>query len=117
MDRILNDGDLMLRPASLADVESALEWYRDPEVVRFSEGTADPYGHDRVERMYSYLKDSGHFFMIEVLSQGAWKPVWGCMPDEALYSHSYRKQGLLVQRIWKAFNHAAHWPGLRSGMG
>lgn len=64
---ILRDGELMLRPATMDDVAVAENWYRDPEVLRFSEGTDEPYSLEKVTQMYRYLLDSGYFFIIEIL--------------------------------------------------
>ena len=51
---VLQDGDLRLRPVVLPDdVATAVAWYRDPEVLRFSEGEGTPpYDAGRVEQMY-----------------------------------------------------------------
>jgi len=73
---ILHDGELRLRPLALPqDVDLALPWYRDPEVLWMSEGTRDPYSRETVAEMFSFLSAKGESYIIEVQSAGAWHPV------------------------------------------
>jgi len=71
------DGDLRLRPLRLpADLEVALPWYADPEVLQFSEGGAeDPYSAATVRQMYDVLASKGEVFIIEVHTPDRWKPI------------------------------------------
>lgn len=62
-----------VRPLDIeADLEHAVEWYRDPEVLHCSEGDADPYDERQVRRMYAHLGDGGDVFVIEVEHEGEW---------------------------------------------
>lgn len=76
MMETLTDGVVRLRPRREGDVETALAWYRDPHVLKMSEGTgATPFDRPRVERMYAILEDIGELYMIEVLDGGRWVTV------------------------------------------
>ena len=70
--RVLQQGDLRLRPGSMDDVPAALPWYSDPEVMRGSEATGEPYNAETVGRMYKYLMENGEFYIIEFLEKGKW---------------------------------------------
>ena len=95
-------GDLVrLRPVDMSyDIDLAVPWYQDPEVIRYSEGKdVKPYDRETVERMYAHLSGKGEFFIIEVLERNVWKPIG----DAALTSDSlpivigdrnYRSRGI-----------------------
>lgn len=74
---MLQDGDLRLRPCDLArDADVALPWYRDPEVLRMSEGPdALAFDRARVVRMYECLASAGELYLIEVRDEGIWRAV------------------------------------------
>ncbi len=65
-----------LRPLHLPeDIETALPWYADPEVLYFSEGPGVPaFDRARIEKMYRWLSERGDVFVIEVLDE-TWRPV------------------------------------------
>lgn len=58
---ILRDNELRLRPIRLPeDLDIALPWYQDREVLYYSEGEGtSPYDINIVERMYDYLSKIG----------------------------------------------------------
>ncbi|PSR23493.1 MAG: hypothetical protein C7B45_02850 [Sulfobacillus acidophilus] len=70
-----------LRPLNVAeDVNLALSWYADPEVLYFSEGAnAGRFDAARVERMYRWLLHKGRVFIVEVFDEG-----WRAVGDVAL---------------------------------
>jgi len=47
-------------------VRLAGPWYADPEVLRWSEGGAAPYGPAELRRMYDALTRQGELYVIEV---------------------------------------------------
>ncbi len=74
----LTDGVIRLRPyqGNDDDIERALQWYRDPEVLYYSEGPGtEPFTRDRVVRMYSYLASHGQLYIIEVKTPDGWQPI------------------------------------------
>lgn len=74
---ILQDGELRLRPARLPDdIELALPWYSDPEVMRYSEGDAEvTYDAEMISKMYRYLSEQGELYIIELRTGGDWRPI------------------------------------------
>ena len=73
---MLIDGDVRLRPAKLPDdIDLALEWYQDPELLYFSEGTSTPYDREQVERMYTSLAKNCELYIIEVKIGAEWVPI------------------------------------------
>lgn len=120
---ILRDGDLRLRPARLPDdVAPAVPWYRDPEVLRLSEGEGTPpYDAATVARMYEHLAAHGELYVIEVPdSGGRWRPIG----DAALLADAvpivigeaaYRSRGLggRVLRLLIARARSLGWDALR----
>lgn len=70
---ILQHGEVRLRPIVLPDdIDMAIDWYYDPEVLYYSEGGAEPYDADGVQRMYKYLLNKGEVFIIEVDTPHGW---------------------------------------------
>lgn len=65
-----------LRPLDLpGDIDRAVPWYSDPDVLFFSEGPGVlPFDRTRIENMYRWLSTRGQVFIIEVLD-GQWLPV------------------------------------------
>lgn len=47
----------------------ALTWYRDPEVLRFSEGGSEPYEVEQIRAMFDALSRKGELYLIEHASQ------------------------------------------------
>jgi len=108
----VQEGDLRLRPLRLPeDVELALAWYADPEVLRFSEGgAAEPYSAHAVRQMYEVLAASGELFVIEVETPKGWRAIGDAtlgtrgipiaIGDRDYRSHGYgaRVLALLVER-------------------
>jgi len=74
---LLQDRDLRLRAYNPPhDVDAALPWYGDAEVLRMSEGAgASPFDRPRVVRMYEHLASVGELYMIEVLEASGWRTV------------------------------------------
>ncbi len=117
---IIQENDLRLRPARIADATLALPWYSDPEVLKGSEAVAEPYEIETVERMYRYLIDNGELYVIELSENGIWVPIGDvCLMKNStpivIGSKDYRSKGigkrvlsLLVRRAkelgWKEMN-------------
>ncbi|MFC1744691.1 GNAT family N-acetyltransferase, partial [Candidatus Riflebacteria bacterium] len=61
----------------MKDVEIALPWYQDMEVLHFTAGLdrKNPYDRAEVESMYKYLIGIGECYIIEVLENGTWKGI------------------------------------------
>ena len=74
---VFQDGDLRLRPVALPDdVATAVAWYRDPEVLRFSEGEGTPpYDAARVEQMYRTMVTRCEVYIVEVPGEGGWRAI------------------------------------------
>jgi RimJ/RimL family protein N-acetyltransferase len=74
---VLHNGELRLRPVVLPDdVAVAAPWYRDPEVLHFSEGEGTPpYGAALVEQMYRAMAGRCEVYIIEVLTPDGWHPI------------------------------------------
>lgn len=98
----LQNGDVRLRPLVLPDdINSAVIWYQDPEVLYYSEGGAGavPYDADKVERMYNYLLNKGEVFIIEVQTTDGWFSIGDvalctdCLPIE-IGIGQYRSMGI-----------------------
>lgn len=53
----------------------AFEWYQDPETVLLVDGKAEPYSHEKLTDMYTYLNGKGELYFIEVIENGRWKPI------------------------------------------
>jgi RimJ/RimL family protein N-acetyltransferase len=73
----LADDDLRLRPVRLPDdVGLATPWYRDPEVLRYSEGEGtQPYGPADVARMYAAMAERCELYVVEVRAAGSWHAI------------------------------------------
>lgn len=101
--------DIRLRPAALPDdVDLALPWYADPDVMHFSEGVSTPYDRATVTRMYEYFAREGELFIIEAREPTRWllpwrRRRWRAIGDAALCRHTvpiaigdpaYRSRGI-----------------------
>jgi len=109
---VLRDGELRLRPARLPDdIQLAVPWYSDPEVMRCSEGDADrTYDAEMIGEMYRYLSEHGELYIIELYTGGDWRPIGdvtlapGTMPivigvpEYRSRGYGQRAIGLLVDR-------------------
>ena len=97
---MLQDGNVRLRPVVLPDdIRLAVPWYRDPEVLYYSEGGASPYGADQVEKMYRHLLAKGEVFIIEIRQADQWLAIGDaalctdCLPI-VIGDGKYRSQGI-----------------------
>lgn len=119
----LREGDLRLRPLRLPDdVPAALPWYRDPEVLWFSEGGRAPYDPATVERMYRCLLDrQGEVYIVEVLAAGGWRPVGDAVlcpdPEDSLHlvvgDPAFRGRGI-GRRVVRLLVERARERGMRT---
>lgn len=72
---MLSDNVVRLRPFQndSGDIDRAVTWYQDPEVLYFSEGPGTlPFDRQRVERMYQFLAAHGELYWIDVWDNGQW---------------------------------------------
>lgn len=69
------DAALRLRKPEPSQWAMALPWYQDPQVLRFSEGTDQPYDMEVVNRMYEYLQEIGELYFIEIKEGDQWLPI------------------------------------------
>ncbi|MCI0184911.1 hypothetical protein MM817_03208 [Acidibacillus sp. S0AB] len=81
------------------DVEIAIPWYTDAEVLYFSEGpNVAPFDYNRIEKMYKWLSQRGQVYIIEVFD-GGWVPVGDVTLCEELIpivvgDNRYRRRGV-----------------------
>lgn len=124
MSAILQDGDLRLRPVRLPeDVDLALPWYRDPEVLRFSEGEeAAPYDRAVIDRMYRHLARRGELYITEVKTPAGWLAIGDAAlcpdsPPIVIGDSRYRSKGFgsRALRLLVGRAKALGWLRLRSG--
>lgn len=110
---VLKDKELRLRPADMGDVTTALPWYSDPEVLKFSEGSNKKYDVKKVERMYNYLINTGEMYIIELNDGLRWMPIG----DACLMANSlpivigdaiHRSQGLGHRVLFLLIDRAKH---------
>lgn len=94
-----------LRPLNLPDdIEVAIPWYADQEVLCFSEGPGvQAFDRIRIEKMYRWLSDRGHVFVIEVFDE-TWRSVGDAALCEALMpivigDVKYRNRGVGSQAL------------------
>ena len=129
--RILQDGNLRLRPARVPDdVDTAWPWYQNVDTLALSEGPGTgPMSRRRVEGMYRYLAEHGEFYMIEIRGggggEGAHEESWRPIGDVMLAPHtlpivigdpSCRRHGLggRVRALLIARAREWGWPELRA---
>jgi len=69
--------NIRLRPVSLDDVDIAMPWYQDMEVLKYTAGVERniPYDRETVKSMYNYLMNIGECYIIEVKEKSSWIPV------------------------------------------
>lgn len=53
----------------------ALAWYQDGATVYLVDGVKTPYTREKLERMYTYLDRHGELYFIEILENGAYRPI------------------------------------------
>lgn len=69
--------NIRLRPVGLDDVDIAMPWYQDMEVLKYTAGIERniPYDRETVKSMYHYLMNIGECYIIEVKEKSSWIPV------------------------------------------
>ncbi len=121
-DVVLQDGSLRLRPVTLPDdVALGVPWYRDPEVLRLSEGEGTPpYDAAMVERMWRAMVARCEVYIIETLTPDGWRAIGdasicreGGVPI-VIGEAAYRSRGLgrRVLRLLIERARALGWPRL-----
>ncbi|WP_425447209.1 GNAT family N-acetyltransferase [Dethiothermospora halolimnae] len=67
---------LRLRKSNENEWNCALPWYKNSEVLYYSEGITDKtYDMETIKRMYSYLSNIGELYFIEALKSNEWIPI------------------------------------------
>lgn len=66
--------DLRLRKFD-GNFSCAIPWYQDTEMVYLMDGKRKTYSPEEVEWMYRYLDQKGELYFIEVLEDGAFRPI------------------------------------------
>lgn len=121
MDDRTNQPPIRLRPASVDDdCRTALPWYQDPEVLRFSEGPGtEAYDLATVTAMYRYLASIGQLFIIEAQEDGEWVPIGDVTLSRetipiVIGEPGYRSRGIgtRVIRLLIEMARKQHWPEL-----
>lgn len=76
-EAVLRDGSLRLRPAVLPDdIATAVPWYHDLDVLRFSEGEGTPpYDAEQVGLMFRSMATRCEVYIIEILTSAGWFPI------------------------------------------
>lgn len=121
-DGILQQDDIRLRPFNAEiDLDTAIRWYKDREVLLYSEGgESQAFDADRVLKMYRYLSKIGELYIIEILKGKKWLPIGdatlsGSTMPIVIGDGTYRSKGigkkvlsLLMRRAkdlrWKELN-------------
>lgn len=69
--------NIRLKPASVDDVDLAMPWYQDIEILKYTAGVEreTPYDRKTVKRMYQYLLKIGECYIIEVEEGTTWVPI------------------------------------------
>lgn len=68
--------DELLRLRKFDDgYDFALAWYQDLDTVWLVDGDRIPYTPELLTKMYHWLDDAGELYFIEVLENGAYKPI------------------------------------------
>lgn len=103
------DGSLRLRKFD-GVYDFALAWYQDEETNYLVDGKHGVYDMEQLSRMYHYLEKKGELYFIEVLENGAYRPIgdvtfWQEDLPIVIGVPEYRRKGLgrkiitaLVQR-------------------
>ena len=74
---IIDGGEgVRLRTVEAPEYERlASPWYRDPEVLRYSESGAEPYDAPTIRRMFESLSGRGEVYVVEIADGGGWRAV------------------------------------------
>ena len=77
----------------------AFEWYQDIDTVYLVDGNKVPYSPERLTRMYNWLNEAGELYFIEVLENGAYKPIgditfWQKDMPIVIGERAYRGKGI-----------------------
>lgn len=77
----------------------AFDWYQDPDTLWMVDADRTPYTMERLDRMYSYLKDHGELYFIEQMQNGQFIPIgdvtfWGDDMPIVIGSRENRRQGI-----------------------
>ena len=78
-----------LRPVRLPDdIDVAVEWYQDPDMLRLTEGEGvGPFDAVMVEAMFTAMSTRCEVYIIEIRKGDGWRPVG----DAALCREDRRK--------------------------
>jgi RimJ/RimL family protein N-acetyltransferase len=69
----LRDRSIRLRRVELDEYQTlAADWYADAEVLRLSEGGAEPYGPAQIKAMYEALSRQGELYVIDIAGDDGW---------------------------------------------
>lgn len=68
---------IRLRPISPDDIDIAMPWYQDMDVLKYTAGIERkiPYDRETVKSMYHYLMNIGECYIIEVKEKSSWIPI------------------------------------------
>jgi len=120
--KVLSDNELRLRPIQLPeDLTAALPWYRDKEVLYYSEGEGTlPYDLKTIERMYHYLLEIGELYIIEFNQGYEWIPIGDAALSKRMIpivigSKDYRGRGIGTRVISLLIKRAKELGGTKSG--
>ena len=71
------DSTIRLRTVNATDIDAALPWYQDADVLKGTggPGRTEPYDRTTVVRMYEYLAGIGECYMIEIREDSLWIPI------------------------------------------
>lgn len=103
---------LRLRKIVEGDLETALPWYHDPEVLYYSEGVREKtYDIFVIERMYRFLSSIGELYFIEIFENGCWEAIGDVTLSEqnmpiVLGEEKYRGKGIGTKIISKLIDRA-----------
>lgn len=82
----------------------AFDWYQDEETVYLVDGVRKPYSQETLTCMYGYLNKQGELYFIEVLEDGAYRPIgdvcfWKDDMPIVIGEKSYRGKGIATKVI------------------
>lgn len=77
----------------------ALSWYQDLELVWMVDGDQIPYTQEILQKMYTWLENSGELYFIEALEAGNYRPIgdvtfWQEDMPIVIADPSYRGRGI-----------------------
>lgn len=96
-------GELRLRKYD-GIYDFAFDWYQDEETVYLVDGVKKPYSRETLTCMYEYLNKQGELYFIEVLEDGAYRPIgdvcfWKDDMPIVIGEKSYRGKGIAAKVI------------------